>query len=121
MIPTRGCSLLGGAIQTVTGATRIRRPVSLTFKISRERLRRFAVPNAARALRDAVLAGEFNGQNATSFLAPTAENLASPLGRHTRSKSVGTNSTLVPRSIGWLAHLNFLHNVLACSGDAAKR
>jgi hypothetical protein len=87
----------------------MRRPEARTRVISRGFVRRESGPKLSLDLRDAVLAWELNRQHATTLLASATQHFPTPLGCHSRSEAVRTNSALITRSICRLTHLVRLH------------
>lgn len=55
-----------------------------------------------------VLARQLHRQPLPALLAPPSEHLTAPLVGHAKAESVGLDTALVARAVGWLAHFSCL-------------
>ena len=105
MIPALGWRRRETTNRTSRCAVRSRFPCRRTSSSASSRVSRQA--RGKRRSSDAcVLRRQFDGQTLPALLAAAAQRLASPLRFHSRAKSMRCNSTLVPRTIGRLPHMN---------------
>ena len=58
----------------------------------------------SRRLGACVLSREPYCQLLPSFLAAARKYLAAPFIRHTKTETVGSNTALIARTVGWLTH-----------------